>query len=245
MSLYKCDSVKDLESWKLSWVIRWALDAIICVIRGSKKETWHRQEKATRRWWRNGEVTREEMPAMPINFQIAELKKTLMSPLDSKEIKPANPKGNQHWIFIGRTDAEAEAPILLPPDAKSRLTGKDPDAGKDGGQEEKRATGDEMIEWHHRLNGHESEQTPGDREGQRSLVCCSPWGRKESDTAEQLNNNSPKPEEARNKFSPTTSRESIDLLTPWFWSRDTNFGLPASRMVEEQSSVILSLCSLL
>ena len=149
------------------------------------------------------------MPATHINFQIVELEKTLVSPLDSKEIKPANPKGNQCRIFIGRT----ETPILWPPDAKSRLVGKDPDAGKDGGQE-KRATEDEMA-WHHRLNGHESEQTPGDSEGQRSLVCCSPWGCKELDTTERLNNNSShKPEEARNKFSPTTSRGSIDLLTP-------------------------------
>ena len=80
-------------------------------------------------------------------------------PLDSKEIKPVSPTGNQCWIFTGRTDAEAEAPILEPPDSKSRLTGKDPDAGKDWRQEEKGATEDEMVGWHHWLNGHESEQT--------------------------------------------------------------------------------------
>ena len=91
------------------------------------------------------------------------------------------PKGNQPWIFIGRTDAEAEAPILSPPDGKSQLIGEDPDAGKDW-RWEKGTTKDKMIGWHHRLNGHEFEQTPGDREGQGSLVCCSPWGRKESDT---------------------------------------------------------------
>ena len=92
------------------------------------------------------------------------------------------PKGNPPWIFIGRTDAEAEAPILWPPDAKSQLTGKDPDAGKDWRQEEKGTTEDEMVGWHHQLNGHEFEQAPGDGEGQGGLACCSPCGRKESDT---------------------------------------------------------------
>ena len=114
-------------------------------------------------------------------------KKILGSPLDSKEIKLVNLKRNQPWIFIGRTTAEAEAPILWPPDAKSWLIGKDPDAGKDWGQE-KGMTEDEMTGWHHWLNGHEFEQTLGDREGQRSLVCCSPWSRKEPDRGEQLNN---------------------------------------------------------
>ena len=86
------------------------------------------------------------------------LEKTLESPLDSQEIKPVTPKVNQPWIFIGRT--EAEAPIIWPPDAKNQLIGKDPDAGKHWGQEEKKATEDEMVGWHHWLNGHESEQTP-------------------------------------------------------------------------------------
>ena len=90
-----------------------------------------------------------------------------------QEIKPVNPKGNQPWIFVGRTDAEAEAPVLWPPDAKSWLIGKDPDAGKDWRQKEKAAE-DEMVGWHHRLSGHEFE-TLGDSEGQGSLVCCSPW----------------------------------------------------------------------
>ena len=108
-------------------------------------------------------------------FWIGVLEKTLESPLDCEEIKLVNPKGNQPWIFIGRTDAEA--PILGPPDAKSR---KDSDAGKDWGQKEKGVTEDEMVGWHHRLNGHESEQTPGDSGGQRSLVCCSSWDCKES-----------------------------------------------------------------
>ena len=113
----------------------------------------------------------------------------LESPLDCKEIKPVNPKGNQSWIFIGRTDAEAEAQILWPPDVKSWLVRKDPDAGKDWRQE-KGTTENEMVEWHHQLNGHEFEQTSGDSEGQRNLACCSSWGPKESDTTEQLNEQS-------------------------------------------------------
>ena len=109
-------------------------------------------------------------------FWTLELEKTLESPLDCKEIKPVNPKGNQSWIFIGRTDTEAEAPILWPPDMKSRLIGKDPNAGKDWGQEETGATENEMAGWHHQFNGHESEQTLGESEGQESLACYSPWG---------------------------------------------------------------------
>ena len=109
------------------------------------------------------------------------LEKTLESSFDSKEIKSVNPKGNQPWIFIGRTDAEAEAPILCPPDVKSWVIGKYPDAGKDKGREEKGATENEMIGWHHWLNGHESEQTLGDSEGQGSLACYSSWGHKEPD----------------------------------------------------------------
>ena len=118
-------------------------------------------------------------------FWIVVLEKTLKNPLDSKKIKPVNPKGNQPWIFVERTDAEA--PILWPPDAKNWLTGKDPDAGKDWRQEEKGTTEGEMVEWHHWLSGHEFEQTPGDGEGQGSLPCCSPWGCKESDMTERLN----------------------------------------------------------
>ena len=93
----------------------------------------------------------------------------------------ASPKGNNPWTFTGRTDVEAEAPILWPPVAKILLIGKYPDSGKDSGQEEKGMTEDEMVGWHHRLNGHEFEQALGDCEGQGSLVCCSPWGHKESD----------------------------------------------------------------
>ena len=112
-------------------------------------------------------------------FQIVVLEKILGSPLDCKEIKLVNHKGNQSWIFIGRTDAEAT--ILWPPDVKIQLIWKDPDAGKDWGQEEKGVTEDEMVGRHHWLNGQEYEQTLGDGEGLGSLACCSPWGCKESD----------------------------------------------------------------
>ena len=105
-------------------------------------------------------------------------------PLGNKEIKLVNPKGNQPWIFIGRTDTEAEAPILWPPDVK-----EDPDAEKDQGREEKGITEEEMVGWNHWLNGHEFEQALGDSEGQGSLVCCSLWGCKELDTTEWLNTN--------------------------------------------------------
>ena len=118
-------------------------------------------------------------------FQTVVLENTLESPLDSKEIKPVNPKGNQSWIFIGRTDAEAS--LLWPPDAKSQLIRKDLETGNNWGQENKGVTEDETVGWHYRLNGHEFEQTPGDGEGQGGLVCCSPWGCKELDTTEQLN----------------------------------------------------------
>ena len=112
-------------------------------------------------------------------FQVVLLEKTLESPLDSQEIKPVNPKGNQPWIFTGRIDAEA--PILWPPDTKSWLIGKDPDASKDWKEMEKRATEDGMVGWHHQLNGHEFAQTLGDSEGQGSLMHCSSWGLKESE----------------------------------------------------------------
>ena len=109
-------------------------------------------------------------------FWTVVLEETLESPLDCKENKPVNPKGNQTWIFTGRTDAEAEASILWLPDSKNWVIGIDSDAGKDWGQEEKGMTEDEMVGGHHWLNGHEFEQTLGDNEGQGSLVCCSPWG---------------------------------------------------------------------
>ena len=110
----------------------------------------------------------------------------LRVPLTARRSK-VNPKGNQSWRFIGRTDVEAEAPILWSPDAKTWLIGKDPDVGKDWRWEEKGMTEDEMVGWHHWLNGHEFEQAVGVGDGQGSLSCCSPWGHKESDTTEQLN----------------------------------------------------------
>ena len=129
------------------------------------KESW-----ALKNWW----------------FWTVVLEKTLESPLDCKEIQPVHPKGNQSWIFIGRTDAEAETPILWPPDVKNWLIWKDPDARQDWRQEEKGMTEDEMVGWHHWCDGHEFEQSLGVGDGQESLACYNPWGLKESDTTEQL-----------------------------------------------------------
>ena len=109
-------------------------------------------------------------------FWTVVLEKTLESPLDCKEIKPVNPKGNQSQIFLGRTDAKAETPILWPPDSKNWLIWKRPWCWEDWKQEEKWTTEDEMVEWHHRLDGHEFEQAPGVGDGQGNLACCSPWG---------------------------------------------------------------------
>ena len=120
-------------------------------------------------------------------FWTVVLEKTLESPLDCKEIQPVHLTGDQSWIFIGRTDVEAETPILWPPYAKSWLIGKDPDAGKEWRQEEKGTTEDEMVGWHHRLDGHGFGWTPGVGDGQGGLACCSSWGCKESDTTERLN----------------------------------------------------------
>ena len=120
-------------------------------------------------------------------FWTVVLEKTLQSPLECKRIKPVNPKGNQSWIFIRRTDAKGDATIFWSPDVKNWFIGKDPDSGKGQRQEKKRTTKDEMIGWHHWLNGHAFEQTLGVANGQGSLVCCSPWGCKESDMTESLN----------------------------------------------------------
>jgi len=132
-------------------------------------ESWIKESWALKNWY----------------FWTVALEKTLESPLDCKEIQPVHPKGNQSWIFIGRTDAEVETPILWPPDAKNWLTGKDPDERLKAGGEG--LTEDKMVGWHHRLNGHEFEQAPGVGDGQGSLACCSPWGCKESDTTEWPN----------------------------------------------------------
>ena len=118
-------------------------------------------------------------------FWTVVLEKTLESPLDCKEIQPVHPKGNQSWLFIGRTDAEAEAPILWPPDAKNWLIRKHPVTGKDWRQEGKGMTADETVGWHHQLKGHEFEQTPGVGDGQGGLACSSPHGHKELDMTER------------------------------------------------------------
>ena len=120
-------------------------------------------------------------------FWTVVLEKTLETSLTCQEIQLVHPKGNQSWIFIGRTDTEAEAPILWPPDVKNRLIWKDPGVGTDWRWEEKWATENEMVGWHHCLYGHEFEQAPGVGDGQGRLVCCSPWGCKELDTTEWLN----------------------------------------------------------
>ena len=115
------------------------------------------------------------------------MEKTLERPLDCKEIQPVHSKGDQSWVFFGRTDAKAETPILWPPHGKSWFIGKDSGAWRDWGQEEKGMTEDEMAGWHHRLDGHEFEWTPGDGDGHGGLVCCNSWGCKESDMTEPLN----------------------------------------------------------
>ena len=158
-------------------------------------ESWTKESWVLKNWW----------------FWTVVLKKTVERPLDYKDIKPLNPKGNQPWIFIVRTCAEAEAPILWPPDVKSWLTGKDPDAGKDWGQEEKETTKDETVGWHHLFNGHEFEQTLGDTEEQGSLVCCSPWGHKELDMTKQLKNNNLSLCVSLNSFWAETSRTWVSF----------------------------------
>ena len=120
-------------------------------------------------------------------FWTVVLEKTHECPLDCREIKPLNPKGNQSWIFIGKTDAETETPILWPPDVKNWLIGKDPDTGKDWRWEEKGTTEDEVVGWRHRPDEHEFRQAPGVDDRQRSLAGCTPRGLKESDVTEQLN----------------------------------------------------------
>ena len=120
-------------------------------------------------------------------FWMVVLEKTLESPLDCKELQPVHPKGDRSWVFIGRTDAEAETPVLWPPDVKGWLIWKDPDAGEDWRQEEKRMTEDEMVGCHHQLDGHEFEQALVVGNGQGRLLCCTPWGQKDSNWASELN----------------------------------------------------------
>ena len=143
--------------------------------KGSSSQTYGFSSIHVRMW----ELDHKESWA-PRNwcFWTVVLEMTLQSPLDCKDIKPVSPKGNQSWIFIGRADAETETPILWPPDVKNWLIGKDPDAGKDWRQYEKGTTEDETVGWHHQLKGHEFEQALGVSDGQGSLECCSPWGRR-------------------------------------------------------------------
>ena len=121
------------------------------------------------------------------SFWIVVLEKTLENPLDCKEIQPVHSEGDQPWDFFGRNDAKAETPVLWPPHAKSWLIGKDSYAGGIRGEEKKGTTEDDMAGWHHRLDGHEFEWTPGVGDGQGGLECCDSWGCKESDTTERLN----------------------------------------------------------
>ena len=146
-------------------------------------------------------------------FWTVVLEKTLESPLDCKEIKPINPKGTQSWI--GRNDAETEVPIFWPPDAKSWLVRKAPDAGKNWRQEEKGRTEDEMVEWYHWLNRHGFEQAPGVGKEQRSLACCSPRGCKELDMTERLNNNN---KSFLLKSSENTDEQEDQKPLKWQWS---------------------------
>ena len=143
-------------------------------------------------------------------------------PLDCKEIRPVHPKGNQSWVFTGRTDVEAETPVLWPPDAKSWLIWKDPDAGKDWGQEEKGMTEDEIVGWHHRLSGHGFGWTPGVGDGQGGLACCGSWGRKESDTTERLNWAEQKKFEITNNYDLKTAIQFSSLYSnPHLWNGES------------------------
>ena len=194
------------------------------------------------------------------NWYFEQLEKTLESPLDSKEIKPVNPKGNKSWIFIGRADAEVEAPILWLPDVKNWLIRKDPDTGKDWRQEEKGTTEDEMVGWHHQLDGYEFEQAlaVGDRPG--SLVCCSPRGHKQLDMTERLNWTDPQKLQhfvgiylvqglsAHRLREPSTDRASPQRLSassaqqnPWWPSFSILYSLPTSFSLNRYGS---SLCDL-
>ena len=169
------------------------------------------------------------------------LEKTFESPLVSTEIKPVNCKLNQPWIFIRRTDAEAEALILWPPDVKSQFIGKDPNAGKDWRQKEKGVTEDEMVRYHHWLNGHEFEQTLQDSGGQRSLECCSPWGH----TSQMQLSNSTMEEIVKEPGKAGRSSDCSVSLTPvkekvkWSWVKASQ--LPCSlRKVSRTSGESLS-----
>ena len=160
--MYRCESctIKKAGSWKIDIFKLWCWRRLLRV-------PWTARRS-------NQSILKEINPEYSLEGLMLKLK-----------IKPVHPKGNQPWIFIGRTDAEAEAPILRPPGAKSQLVGKDPDVGKDWGQKEKRETEDEMVAQCHQLNGYEFKQNPGDSEGQGSLSCCTPLSRTESVATER------------------------------------------------------------
>ena len=176
MTKYNMDP--ETEKWTLGQN-KWNLNTVQNLVNNkvTMPVSFHKKSWVLKFWW----------------FWTLVLEKTLKSPMDCKEIKPVNPKENQSWMFSGRTDAQAEAPILWPPDAKNWLNGKGCDAGKDWWWKEKGTTEDEMVGWHHWLNGHEFKQAPGVSDGQGSLACCSPWGCKELDTTKQLNWKIPAP----------------------------------------------------
>ena len=147
-------------------------------------------------------------------FWTVVLEKTLESPLDCKELQPVHPKGDQSWVFIGRTDVEAETAILWPPDTKSWLIRKNPDAGRDWGQEEKGTTENEMVEWRHQLNGDEFEKTPGVGDGQGGLACYSPWNHEELDTTELLNWTELSDLTNRHLFTPSSRDQMSEIKVP-------------------------------
>ena len=179
----------DCESWTIKKAEGWKIDAFeLWCWRRLLRVPWTARRsnvnpKGNQSWIF---IERTDAEAEAPKLSPPDAKSWLIRLSNCKEIKPVNPKGNQSWIVIGKTDAEAETPILWPPDAKNWLLGKDPDARKDWRQEEKGTTEDEMVGWHHQLDGHESEQAPGVGDGQGSLVCCSPWSHR-VDTTEQLN----------------------------------------------------------
>ena len=170
-------------------------------------------------------------------FWTVVLGKTFESPLDCKEIQPVHPKGNQSWVFIGRSEVEAETAIFWPPDAKSWLIWKDPDVGKDWGQEEKGTTEDGMVGWYHWLNGHGFEWPPGVGDGQGGLVCCDSWGHKELDMTEWLNWNECKLKETA---APSWRFSSANLIVHLF-HLSTEFGTWLSCHLRSNSTVFSSL----